>query len=87
MARLAETLLPMIDDDTEHAIELATEVLNEFPGKYTEHWLAGMREKIGLRTVEENDLYLHIILGYLCSRAPSYLIFVKDPPFLYKWPR
>lgn len=58
LARLAETLLPMIDDDTEHAIELATEVLNEFPGKYTEHWLAGMREKIGLRTVEENDLSL-----------------------------
>ena len=58
LARLAETLLPMIDDDTEHAIKLATEVLNKFPEKYTEHWLAGMRAKIGLCTVEENDLAL-----------------------------
>ena len=58
LARLAETLLPLIDENTEHAIELATNALDKFPEKYTEHWLAGMRAKIGLSIVEENDLAL-----------------------------
>lgn len=58
LARLAETLLPLIDENKEHAIELATNALDKFPEKYTEHWLAGMRAKIGLSIVEENDLAL-----------------------------
>ncbi len=58
LARLAETLLPLIDENTEHAIELATNTLDKFPEKYTEHWLAGMRAKIGLSIIEENDLAL-----------------------------
>lgn len=58
LARLAETLLPLIDENTDHAIELATNALNKFPDKYTQHWLAGMRAKIGLSTAEENDLTL-----------------------------
>lgn len=58
LARLAETLLPLIDENTEHAIVLATNSLDKFPEKYTKHWLAGMRAKIGLSTDEENDLAL-----------------------------
>lgn len=58
LARLAETLLPLIDENTEHAIELATNALDTFPEIYTEHWLTGMRAKIGLSTAEENDLTL-----------------------------
>jgi len=58
LTRFAETLLPLIDEDIDHAIELATEVLNTFPENYTKHWLAGMRAKVGLSTVEEDDLTL-----------------------------
>jgi protein adenylyltransferase len=48
MARLAETLLPLIDDDTDAAVEAATEVLGEFGGAYQRHWDEGMAAKLGL---------------------------------------
>ncbi len=58
LARLAETLLPLIDENTEHAIEIATEELNKFPEKYTEYWLTGMRRKTGLTSPDNDDLAL-----------------------------
>jgi uncharacterized protein YdiU (UPF0061 family) len=48
MARLAETLLPLIDDDTDAAVEAATEVLSEFADAYQRHWDEGMAAKLGL---------------------------------------
>ncbi len=48
LARFAETLLPLIDDDLEHAIELATAALERFSAHYAEAWVALMRAKLGL---------------------------------------
>jgi len=48
VARLAETLLPLVDDDTDAAVEAATEVLSEFAGAYQRHWDEGMAAKLGL---------------------------------------
>jgi uncharacterized protein YdiU (UPF0061 family) len=48
LARLAETLLPLIDPDTEAAIAAATAVLEGFPARYDAHWNAGLRAKLGL---------------------------------------
>ncbi len=48
LARLAETLLPLIADDEGQAIELATEVIDAFPERHRRHWLAGLRAKLGL---------------------------------------
>ncbi len=56
LARLAETLLPWLADDEGRAIELATEVIDGFMARYQQHWLAGLRAKLGLRgTVEHGD--------------------------------
>ncbi|QTP56207.1 YdiU family protein [Billgrantia sulfidoxydans] len=55
LARLAETLLPLIDDDTDRAIELATELLQRFPERYEEEWLAVMRAKLGLERAQPGD--------------------------------
>jgi len=49
LARLAETLLQLIADDEGHAIALASEVIDAFPERYRQHWLAGLRAKLGLR--------------------------------------
>jgi uncharacterized protein YdiU (UPF0061 family) len=49
LARLAEALLPLFDDNGEAAVEAATEVLNEFAGAYQQHWAEGMAAKLGLR--------------------------------------
>jgi protein adenylyltransferase len=48
LARLAEALLPLIADDQEHGIALATASLQDFPRQYAAWWTAGMRRKLGL---------------------------------------
>ncbi len=48
LARLAETLLPLFDADEGRAIELATQVIEGFHGRYQQHWLTGLRAKLGL---------------------------------------
>ncbi len=49
LARLAETLLPLIDDDKDKAVELATEALNGFAGAYQDQLRSIMRAKLGLQ--------------------------------------
>ena len=49
LTRLAEALLPLIDDDPDRAVEMATEVLEEFPADYHANLLRGQRAKLGLR--------------------------------------
>jgi uncharacterized protein YdiU (UPF0061 family) len=48
LARFAETLLPLLADDADEAIALATESLGGFHRQYTAAWSAGMRAKVGL---------------------------------------
>ena len=55
VARLAETLLPLIDSDIEKAVGLATEVVESFTTQFDMHFLEAMRRKIGLATAEEGD--------------------------------
>jgi uncharacterized protein YdiU (UPF0061 family) len=58
LARFAETLLPLIDADSEKAIELATAVVRGFMPGFDAHLLARMRRKIGLSTEHESDVEL-----------------------------
>jgi uncharacterized protein YdiU (UPF0061 family) len=48
LARFAETLLPLLADDPDEAIALATESLGGFHRQYAAAWSAGMRAKVGL---------------------------------------
>ena len=48
LARLAETLLPLIDDEPQRAVEQATEVLDAFPGWFEAALRRGQRAKLGL---------------------------------------
>ena len=48
LARLGETLLPLIGDDADTALAAAVEVLESFASRYADHWFAGMAAKIGL---------------------------------------
>jgi uncharacterized protein YdiU (UPF0061 family) len=58
MARLAETLLPLIDADEQQAISLVNPILQGFTENYRQYWLAGMRLKLGIDNAEEEDLAL-----------------------------
>jgi uncharacterized protein YdiU (UPF0061 family) len=48
LARLAEAVLPLLHEDTDHAVTLATEVLDQFPQWVEEALLEGQRAKLGL---------------------------------------
>jgi uncharacterized protein YdiU (UPF0061 family) len=54
LTRFAETLLPLIDADTDRAVALASEVLGEFGPGYSRRLLDGMRAKIGLVASRED---------------------------------
>jgi serine/tyrosine/threonine adenylyltransferase len=48
LARLAEALLPLVDEDQDRAIERAVTALRGFRPRYDAAWAAGMRAKLGL---------------------------------------
>jgi uncharacterized protein YdiU (UPF0061 family) len=58
LARLAEALLPLIDEDKDKAVTAAEEVLGKFPDRFRAHYTAGLRAKLGLLSEEESDLEL-----------------------------
>jgi serine/tyrosine/threonine adenylyltransferase len=58
LARFAETLLPLLDPNPEWAVELANEAISAFTPRFQEHWLAGMRNKLGLSSNKDGDLEL-----------------------------
>ena len=55
LTRLAEALLPLIDTDEDRAAERAMAVLQAFPDRFSHHWLAGMRGKLGLPATGDDD--------------------------------
>ncbi|MBJ7336915.1 protein adenylyltransferase SelO [Mycolicibacterium sp.] len=55
LARFAETLLPLIADDQQRAIDLAVESLGRFRAAYDAAWSAGMRAKLGLTTAVADE--------------------------------
>ena len=58
LARFAETLLPLIDQDPNKSIELASQAINNFSDQFKTSWLQGMRIKIGLFHEEPTDIDL-----------------------------
>jgi serine/tyrosine/threonine adenylyltransferase len=55
LARLAETLLSLIDADSDKAVSLATEVVGGFIEQFDGQLLERMRRKLGLASAEEGD--------------------------------
>ncbi|SDM55965.1 YdiU family protein [Bacillus sp. OK048] len=58
LARLAESLLPLLHVDQEQAVTLAQEKLSEFAGLFKSNFLKGMRAKLGFFNEEEEDASL-----------------------------
>lgn len=58
LARFAESLLPLIHEDSEQAVEMAQKKLEKYPDIFHTAWLEGMRAKLGLVTKETDDAQL-----------------------------
>ncbi len=73
LERFAESLLPLINKDSEVAIKIATEVLKEFPKKYKKKWLEMMKKKLGLIGDDPKDEQLIIeLLSWMHQNKADY---------------
>jgi uncharacterized protein YdiU (UPF0061 family) len=73
LARLAEAMLPLFDADGDRAVDRVTESLNRFPDLFHQHWLEGMRAKLGLFTREDDDEALvNSLLAWMRGRSADF---------------
>ncbi|WP_281073561.1 protein adenylyltransferase SelO [Microlunatus capsulatus] len=61
LARLAESLLPLLDDDQEQAVALAVESLGQFAPRYEEELTAGLRAKLGLEAAGDGPAVAAVV--------------------------
>lgn len=61
LARFAEALLPLIADDQEQAVALATTSVQNFAQLYTAAWSTGMRRKLGLGEEVDEAAARHLV--------------------------
>ncbi|MGL6108383.1 protein adenylyltransferase SelO [Romboutsia sp.] len=55
LCRFAETLLPLIDENTDLALEKAQEAIYSFTSLYNKNWIDMMKSKLGIFHHEDND--------------------------------
>ncbi|APC96775.1 protein adenylyltransferase SelO [Francisella frigiditurris] len=55
LARFAESLLPLLADTTEEAIDIAQEIIEKFADLYKDNWLKMMSAKLGLINSQSQD--------------------------------
>lgn len=55
LARFAESLLPLLHEDDDQAVQIAQDAISKFNDYYNANWIKGMRAKLGLFTEEPQD--------------------------------
>ncbi|MGE6547888.1 protein adenylyltransferase SelO [Bacillus mycoides] len=55
LARLAESLIPILHEDEEAALKIAQDEISKFSVQYENNWFLGMKKKLGLFSNEEHD--------------------------------
>lgn len=79
LARFAETLLPLLHEDKEKAVELAQKIVSKFTTFYKTYWLEGMRKKLGLFSEEaEDELLIQKLLRMMQEQKADYTNTFKD---------
>jgi uncharacterized protein YdiU (UPF0061 family) len=79
LARFAETLLPLLDEDQPKAIAIATEILSEYPRIFERYWLDGMRKKLGLVMNESEDTeIIRSLLDWMQKSQSDYTNTFRD---------
>jgi|TARA_B110000208_G_scaffold191469_1_gene258420 uncharacterized protein YdiU (UPF0061 family) len=79
LARLADSLLPLLDDDEKSAIRLAEEAIASFGDIFNQAWISGMRRKLGLLDEEAGDFSLaQDLLEWMQSARVDYTRTFRD---------
>ena len=75
LTRLAETLLPLIDENQEAAIKQAEEALGAFRGVFEKAYAGGLSRKIGLMTDRDGDFDLaNELLGAMAANQADFTL-------------
>ncbi|CAH0991137.1 Protein adenylyltransferase SelO [Sinobacterium norvegicum] len=75
MARFAECLLSLIDNDDEQLVGELTDLINNFPARYQQAYLAMMAGKCGIAAVAEGDqAFVDALLQQLAEQKLDYTI-------------
>jgi len=73
LARFAECLVPLINEDKNIGIQVATEIVNSFSETYKKKWLEMMRKKLGLLGDDNKDEKLIIdLLAWMHKNKSDY---------------
>jgi uncharacterized protein YdiU (UPF0061 family) len=73
LARFAECIITLIDDNKDRAIEIVTEAINTFENTYEEKWLNMMCDKLGLFGEDINDKMLIMeLLTWMDKKKADY---------------
>lgn len=79
LARFAETLVPLLHEDSEQAVEMANDIISQFNGVYKSYWLQGMRKKLGLFNEEaEDEALIQSLLKMMQEQKADYTNTFKD---------
>jgi uncharacterized protein YdiU (UPF0061 family) len=75
LARLAETLLPLLTTDQEKAVEIAQDTLAAFSPRFEAAYFGGLRRKIGLATEQDGDITLvNDLLKLMAENAADFTL-------------
>ena len=73
LARFAECLVPLIDEDKNNGIQIATKIVNSFSEIYQKNWLEMMCKKLGLLGKDNKDEKLIIdLLSWMHKNKADY---------------
>lgn len=76
LARLAESLLPLINEDQDKAFELAKSSLERFDTWFDEAWREGLGAKLGLQQLNAEDAtWLQSLLDLMAEQAVDFTLF------------
>ena len=75
LARLAETLLPLLAADQDKAVEIAQDTLAAFSPRFEAAYFGGLRRKIGLATEQDGDITLvNDLLKLMAENAADFTL-------------
>jgi uncharacterized protein YdiU (UPF0061 family) len=79
LARFAETLLPLLDEDQDAAVEQAQDALGGFGAMFERAYFAGLRSKVGLSSEEPGDVELiNDLLAGMTANEVDFTLFFRN---------
>ncbi|MBV9314309.1 MAG: YdiU family protein [Pseudonocardia sp.] len=85
LARFGETLLPLIDENPDAAVEAATDMVNSFPERYGSYWTSGMAAKLGV-PAGDRELYGDLLTLLQAHQVDFTGFFRALSAYLRGWP-